>query len=118
MNKLTPVFSSAFIIAIAMLVSVSTVNAESPNILVGNDLTVGSKGQDVVVLQGLLSELGYLNIPQGIAMGYFGGMTRDGLARYQKAQGVTPTAGYFGSKSKTAMHAHFASQNWLNLLGW
>lgn len=92
--------------------------AESPNILVGQDLSVGSTGQAVVVLQGLLQELGYMTIPAGIPMGYYGSLTRDGVARYQASQSIAPAAGYFGPLTKIAMHQQFMSKGWLSLLGW
>jgi peptidoglycan hydrolase-like protein with peptidoglycan-binding domain len=65
-----------------------------------------------------MSELGYLNIPIGISHGYYGTMTRDAVGRYQATQSVTPTAGYFGPLTKTAMHQQFALHGWTTLLGW
>ena len=106
------------IFALALFALAPFAQAESPNILVGQDLTLGSTGQGVVVLQGLLSEMGYLSVPANIPLGYYGTMTRTALAKYQAAQSVLPAVGYFGPVSKTAMHAHFASRSWLGLLGW
>ncbi len=106
---------SLMIFAIA---TVHVVSAKEVNILSGRDMTIGSTGQDVVVLQGLLSELGYLEVPRGVPLGYFGQLTQGALARYQSAQGVFPASGYFGPLTKIAMHSHFNSQNWLSLLGW
>jgi peptidoglycan hydrolase-like protein with peptidoglycan-binding domain len=105
-------------LALAMLISVPRADAYTVNITAGQDLTIGSTGQNVVVLQGLMSELGYLNIPMGIAHGYYGSMTQAAVASYQAAHSVTPTAGYFGSLTKTAMHQEFAQHGWLSLLGW
>jgi peptidoglycan hydrolase-like protein with peptidoglycan-binding domain len=81
-------------------------------------MTIGSTGQGVVVLQGLLAETGYLVLPAGTKLGYFGSITRKALGSYQLAMGVSPTAGYFGPASKIAMHQDFLSHNWLGLLGW
>ncbi|MBI5134390.1 MAG: peptidoglycan-binding protein [Candidatus Taylorbacteria bacterium] len=88
------------------------------NILAGNDLTVGATGQGVVVLQGLLSEMGYLNIPSSVPMGYFGSLTKSALARYQTSESVSPAVGYFGPVTKIRMHQQFASHNWLTMMGW
>ncbi len=88
-----------------------------PNVFVGRDLTLGSSGQDVVFLQGLLSEMGYLNVPISVPLGYFGSLTQSALAQYQAAIGVSPASGYFGSITKTAMTNAFASRGWLALLG-
>ncbi len=89
-----------------------------PNITIGRDLTVGSTGQDVVVLQGLLSEMGYLEVPLGVPLGYYGKLTQSAVARYQEVQGVYPSSGYYGSATKSAMRSHFNLRGWLTLLGW
>ncbi len=85
------------------------------NILQGRDLHVGLSGSDVAFLQGLLTELGYLNVPAGIPLGYFGGLTRAAVATYQASLDV-PNTGYFGPLTKQAMTAQFATKNWLKLL--
>lgn len=108
----------ALSLVMALFGSVPSASAYEQNIVVGQDLTIGSSGQGVVVLQGLLSEMGYLNVPIGIPQGYFGTMTQAAVGRYQAARGVTPTAGYFGPASKVAMHQDFAMRSWLSLLGW
>jgi peptidoglycan hydrolase-like protein with peptidoglycan-binding domain len=121
MKKINKILASVGIMSVfafAMFVSIPQASAYEVNITTGSDLTIGSTGQNVVVLQGLLSELGYLNIPLGISQGYFGGMTRDALARYQVANSVAPAAGYYGPITKVAMHQQFAAHNWLALLGW
>ncbi|MFA7252510.1 MAG: peptidoglycan-binding domain-containing protein [Candidatus Paceibacterota bacterium] len=110
--------SLSLAVVMAMLVSVPQASAYTTNITVGTDMTIGSTGANVVALQGLLSELGHLDIPINVPHGYFGAMTQDAVARYQMSQSVTPTAGYFGPVSKVAMHNHFAAHNWLTLLGW
>ncbi len=107
------------VIALMMIVSVPHAYAmESPDILIGGDLTVGSTGQGVVVLQGLLSEMGFLNVPIGVPFGYFGSRTKNALAQYQASQIISPAVGYFGPVTKVTMHQQFASHGWLNLLGW
>ncbi|MDP3784771.1 MAG: peptidoglycan-binding protein [bacterium] len=56
------------------------------------NLTVGSKGDDVKCLQT------YLNVsPQS---GYFGPLTKAAVAKWQADNGVSPAAGYFGSVSR------------------
>lgn len=108
-----------FVFALAMVVSVPQADAaEWPNILTSNDMTLGSTGQGVVVLQGLLSELGYLEVPMGVSLGYYGQLTKNAVAKYQVARSVSPSMGYFGSISKISMHQQFASKGWLSMLGW
>lgn len=119
-NKLTFLVSTGIILGLAltMLVSVPQAQAYEVNVLTGGDLTVGSTGQGVAVLQGLLAERGFLNMPYNIPLGYYGSMTRDAVARYQASRGVVPAVGYFGPITKISMHQEFAAHNWLALLGW
>lgn len=58
------------------------------------DLTIGSTGPDVVALQTWLIAHGFL-IPAG-PTGYFGTQTRAAVSAFQAANGIQPTAGYFG----------------------
>ena len=108
------------VLAIAVVVPRETDAAVvmQPNILVGSDMTIGSTGPSVVMLQGLLAEQGYLTVPMGVPLGYYGSLTRDAVARYQAARGVSPTAGYFGPRTRSAMEKHFESHGWLDVLGW
>ncbi|MBI4093231.1 MAG: peptidoglycan-binding protein, partial [Candidatus Kerfeldbacteria bacterium] len=69
------------------------------------DLTLGSTGDDVVALQTLLVSKGHLVMPVGVAMGYFGNLTKAAVSAWQAASGISPTAGYFGPKSRAAVNA-------------
>lgn len=111
-------FITGLALVFTLFVAVPQARAESPNILVDRNMTIGSEGRGVVVLQGLLSELGYLNIPINIPLGYFGPLTRAAVAKYQASQQVLPAVGYFGPLTKVAMHKQFATRGWLTLLGW
>ncbi len=64
------------------------------------DLTIGSKGADVTALQTWLVEEGYMVMPVGVPMGYFGTLTQKALAQWQAENAVTPAAGYFGPKTR------------------
>ena len=66
------------------------------------DLTLKSSGADVTCLQNALIAAGY-SIPAG-ATGYFGAQTQTAVIAWQKAAGVSPTAGYFGAKSRAAFN--------------
>ena len=92
--------------------------AISPVIVAGQDLKVGSSGPSVAVLQGLLSEMGYLNVPTGTSFGYYGSLTKAAVGKYQASINVAPTAGYYGPLTKLGMYSDFQSRGWLNLLGW
>ena len=107
------------IVAIAMLVSVPQAKAaEFPDILANQNMTVGPTGQGVVVLQGLMTELGYLNVPSGIPFGYFGSLTKAAVAKYQASNNVYPAIGFFGPVTKLAMYDDFSNHGWLSMLGW
>lgn len=67
------------------------------------DLTVGSRGDDVKCLQNWLISAGHL--AAGNNTGFFGKFTKAAVAKWQAAAGVSPTAGYFGPKSRAAYNA-------------
>src|SRR6202020_1949557 len=64
-----------------------------------SDLTVGSTGAAVTALQQVLIAKGYLTAVSA-PTGYFGSLTQAAVAKWQAANGITPTAGYFGAKSR------------------
>ncbi|TSC77787.1 MAG: hypothetical protein G01um101433_461 [Parcubacteria group bacterium Gr01-1014_33] len=63
------------------------------------DLSMGSKGDDVMCLQEYLTSTGHFTFSGG-ATGYFGSITKSAVSAWQAANGVSPTAGYFGAKSR------------------
>jgi len=69
------------------------------------DLTLSSKGTEVTELQKALVAGGYLVMPKGVAYGNFGSLTKAALIKYQLAKGITPAAGYFGSKTRAVINA-------------
>ncbi len=73
------------------------------------DLQLGMDGDDVKSLQLLLiaQNAGSKALAlKGIgATGYFGTYTRDALAEYQAAHGITPAVGYFGALTRAQMKA-------------
>ncbi len=77
----------------------TTTTSTSSSCSFSKDLTVGSTGADVTCLQNALKAAGYMTAN---STGYFGGLTRAGVVAWQKAMNVTPAAGYFGSKSRSA----------------
>ncbi|MBI2086849.1 MAG: peptidoglycan-binding protein [Candidatus Zambryskibacteria bacterium] len=72
------------------------------------NLTVGSTGAEVTALQQVLVNGGHLVMPAGVAMGYFGSLTKAAVAAWQAANGVTPAAGYWGPLSR-AKHASLST---------
>ncbi|HMP19277.1 MAG TPA: peptidoglycan-binding domain-containing protein [Candidatus Paceibacterota bacterium] len=65
------------------------------------DLTLNSVGNDVMQLQKYLNANGFLLATSGPGSlgnetNFFGPLTRDALARFQVANGIVPSVGYFG----------------------
>ena len=52
---------------------------------------MGSSGTDVVSLQTVLEDKGYLMIPKGVARGYFGALTKVALMKLQASYNVPET---------------------------
>ena len=75
---------------------------------IASDLTIGSTGANVVTLQSALVAQGHLVMPAGVAMGYFGSLTRAAVMKWQAANGV-PSTGYFGPLSRAAFNASGAT---------
>lgn len=62
-------------------------------------LSVGSRGVDVEVLQVILEQKGLLVMPNGVAKGYFGPLTREAVIKYQRSANL-PLVGIFGPLTK------------------
>ncbi|MFA6494781.1 MAG: peptidoglycan-binding domain-containing protein [Candidatus Paceibacterota bacterium] len=82
----------------------ATITTQQKSILVGGaDLSIGSRGDRVALLQEFLSNQTTVAgkiYPEGIVSGYFGPLTARALARFQSAHRVFPALGYFGPKTK------------------
>ncbi len=72
----------------------SDTNSNISKLNFNRDLTIGSRGDDVVKLQNLLISLNLLDSTNNT--GYFGPITRSSLIKYQQANNITPAEGYFG----------------------
>ncbi|MDD5165542.1 MAG: peptidoglycan-binding protein [Candidatus Pacebacteria bacterium] len=127
MNKITQLVTTSrimvgsfFALAFVMgaVIIAPQAHAETQNITVSENLTVGMAGASVVTLQALLSEMGYLNVPAGIPLGYYGSLTKNAVARYQSTLNVTPAVGYYGPVTKVALFNDFSNHGWTRLLGW
>ena len=72
------------------------------------NLELGMTGEDVKALQQWLNANGYRVASSGPGSpgnetSKFGGATRSALIKFQKANGITPAAGYFGPKTRAAV---------------
>ena len=94
------------LIASGIAVLAFTMIAGAQGYAFSNNLTVGSTGPDVVALQTWLVANNYLTMPSGVAMGYFGSLTKTGVARYQVAAGiVNPGTGFVGPLTRAKLNA-------------
>lgn len=55
------------------------------------DLVLGMSGYEVRKLQERLMKEGFLKVPAGTALGYFGNLTKEAVMTYQRVHGITPT---------------------------
>lgn len=65
-------------------------------------LSIGNRGTEVVALQTILEQNGFLVIPAGVAKGYYGPLTRSAVARYQTSVGL-PATGIFDSVTQNKL---------------
>ena len=78
--------------------------------LPAGDLTVGSKGDEVVKLQQylILKNIGSsaVRLSQAGATGSFGSITQAALVEYQISSGISPADGYYGGTTRTRIEAN------------
>ena len=81
------------------------------------DLKVGSKGTAVIELQKILVSQGYLVIPKGDSMGYFGKATKAAVIKYQIKNGIKPSSGKVGPLTRASLNkANNSLTDFINLL--
>lgn len=92
-------FVSATSLFFVLGMMITPVNAQTFNV----NLTIGSRGADVISLQQILVAKGFLQMPSGVLYGYFGPLTRAAVARWQAANEIIPPAGFFGPISRATI---------------
>ncbi len=75
-----------------------------------SDLSYGSTGDNVSALQSFLVSGGFLTMPAGVSMGYFGSLTKAALASYQSSVGL-PAHGYFGALTRAEIQSSMGSMS-------
>ncbi len=89
----------------ALVLGSFAMSALSANAYVfSNNLSVGSTGADVTALQTWLSAQGYLTMPAGVSMGYFGSLTKTAVKAAQAKLGL-PTTGFVGPMTRNLLNA-------------
>jgi hypothetical protein len=89
-------------------ISSTTIPASST--IFTRNLTVGSTGSDVQALQKYFNTHGFIIASSGIGSAghettYFGALTKSALTKFQKANGIYPPVGYFGSITRNYIAA-------------
>ncbi len=77
-----------------------------PSVTLARDLTVGSIGADIQALEMFLAGRGFLTVPGN---GIFTVYTRDAVARFQAANGISPASGYVGPLTRMYVNAYLGS---------
>ncbi len=87
--------------------------AQSEAVIKGvvRDLTSGSRGESVRLLQHYLNTHGFVVSAEGggslgFETDYFGNLTQAALARFQAANGIYPAVGYFGPITRAYILSH------------
>jgi len=98
MKKLTILLAVPFVF-VGVFLSFHASFASTPAISFSSDLHYGSRGEMVSNLQIFLSQEGiYNSSPTG---GYYA-LTQAAVRRFQVREGISPTSGYFGPKTRAA----------------
>lgn len=100
-----PVETLTGVINVPPIVTVGQVLGASTSFLFNNNLTVGSRGTDVIALQTQLATWGYF---KGPITGYFGPMTKASVVAFQKANNL-PSTGFFGPMTRAVINAMLQS---------
>ncbi len=90
--------------AASLLASIGGSSAVTGDYVFTSNMTVGSKGVAVTALQQVLVNQGYLVMPTGVPMGYFGALTRAAVIKFQLAKGIAPAVGYVGSITRGVLN--------------
>lgn len=69
------------------------------------NLALGSRSAGVVTLQNFLVSEGFLTIPNGLAKGYFGPLTKSAVIKYQVANGLSENVGYVGPLTRSKINS-------------
>jgi hypothetical protein len=85
-----------------MMKKEDTMMKDSGTMSTNSNLSLGSKGVDVITLQTFLESKGLLVMPSGVAKGYFGPLTKAALTAYQASVDV-PATGYYGPITRGVM---------------
>ena len=81
------------------------------------DLQIGMTGSDVMTLQKFLNSIGFVLAASGPGSpgnetSKFASLTKAAVSRYQKANGISPAAGYFGPLTRANMKSKGLSGIW------
>lgn len=95
-----------FAVAIASLMVAST--ALAGNFAFTSFLKTGSTGSDVSALQEKLVTSGFLTMPAGVSMGYFGQLTKAAVVKYQASVSL-PATGFVGPLTVAQLNGTYAN---------
>ena len=101
-KTISAIAGASFVLSFAFAL---TVSAEF-----SRNLTVGSRGADVMDLQKTLNAAGFTVAASGAGSAgkettYFGPATRAALAKYQASKGISPAVGFFGPLTRGSVNS-------------
>lgn len=96
------------LVVFLLLPSASLAQTAGSSYQFNQDLTIGSTGPDVIALQQILINKGFLTSVSA-PTGYFGNGTQAALAEFQTANGISPASGYVGPKTRIFLNLLNAS---------
>jgi hypothetical protein len=103
-KKLMSVVIVAVVLSMTLMPLGTNAQTVSTQTAITQDMTLGSRGADVVALQLFLENRGFLVVPPGIARGYFWTLTQQAVMKFQIANGMQPT-GVVDAKTRVAINA-------------
>ncbi len=89
------------LVSASLVLMFAVVFSQTAQAAIYSSLTVGSRGAQVTELQQTLTNLGFYSGP---ITGYFGGLTRAAVVKFQIANNINPAVGYFGPLSRTKLN--------------
>jgi len=110
-SRVSPAYLATLLVPSATTTSTSSLNIKIMKYTFTRNLTINSVGLDVKILQQYLNSKGFTiantdSGSRGNETTYFGALTRAALARFQKANNISPPIGYFGPITKTFINNH------------
>ena len=92
----------------APTVPLTTGTQHAAQVMLSRPLKLGEKSDDAKAVQDILEAQGFLKMPNGVAKGVFGGLTKEAIKKFQKANKIAkegqPGFGELGPKTRAKLN--------------